>query len=126
MSRRPTRTVLKELVDEKLSDSQIATALGVSSRTVLRWRNAEDLPSQWEPTLSPHGTPSSYLRGCRCEPCTKANTEYCRRYTGAKPRTEPAHGTLSRYQRGVCRCDECKAAGAAHWKARRARLKGNS
>ncbi len=27
-----------------------------------------------------HGTPQRYWRGCRCQPCTTANTEYARAY----------------------------------------------
>lgn len=116
--KRPTKTVLQLLVDEKLSDVEISNALGVSSRSVQRWRSQYDLPSKWEPKRAPHGTAARYQNGrCRCEPCTKANTEQCRKYTGAKPHTEPAHGTLSRYKRRGCRCEKCRAANAAACRA---------
>jgi len=120
---KPTRTVLQILVDEKLSDTEIGNALGVTSQTVYRWRKAEGIASQWEPPRAQHGTAAKYQNGCRCAPCTKANTEYCRRFTGAKPRTEPEHGTASRYVHRGCRCDLCRAAQSAAARARYARKK---
>ena len=48
-----------------------------------------------------HGTPSNYKLGCRCRPCTTANTSYekKRRDDGGKP-TLPvlkfSHDTLTR------------------------------
>lgn len=118
---RPTKSVLQAHVDQKLSDTQIAAIFNVTPRTVLRWRDADQIASQWEPRRSPHGTYASYARGCRCTDCTKANTEYCRRYTGAKPRVEPAHGTFARYKTRRCRCDDCRAANAARIRAYRSR-----
>ena len=68
------------LVDAGLSDPQIADLVGVSSRTVLRWRKQAGLPSRWTPTPPAHGTEARYRRGCRCRPCTAANTASAARY----------------------------------------------
>lgn len=73
-------TALAELVDAGLSDTEIAEVLNVSPRTVLRWRKRQGLPSRWTPTPPAHGTEARYRRGCRCEPCTAANTTAARRY----------------------------------------------
>lgn len=35
-------------------------------------------------SLYPCGTPHRYWRGCRCKDCTKANTDYCRKYKQAR------------------------------------------
>lgn len=120
--KRPAKAVLQVLVDDKLSDTEIGNALSVSARSVQRWRALYEIPSKWEPKRAPHGTAARYQSSrCRCEECTKANTEYCRRYTGAKPRVEPAHGTITRYKSRRCRCDECRAANAAKMRAHRSR-----
>jgi hypothetical protein len=44
-----------------------------------RWNRLEAMRRQ---TRAPraHGTKSAYSTGCRCEPCTKANRDYQRRY----------------------------------------------
>lgn len=71
---------LAEYVEAGLSDVEIAETLDVSPRTVLRWRKAAGLPSRWTPTPPAHGTEARYRRGCRCKPCTAANTAACARY----------------------------------------------
>ena len=73
-------TALAELVEAGLSDAEIAEALEVSARTVLRWRKRDGLPSRWTPTPPAHGTTSRYRRGCRCKPCSAANTTAARQY----------------------------------------------
>lgn len=67
------RARLARLVAAGMSDPQIADAFGVSSRTILRWRKADGLRSQWSPELSPCGTFGAYRRGCHCTECKAAN-----------------------------------------------------
>lgn len=67
---------LSRLVEQGLSDQQIADRLGVTARTVQRWRSRLTIPSRWTPTPAAHGTRSRYVRGCRCDACTQANTTY--------------------------------------------------
>lgn len=62
-----------ELVDAGWSDRRIADRLGVSARTVLRWRGRLGLASRWTPEVPPHGNVSRYRRGCRCSACASAN-----------------------------------------------------
>lgn len=76
---------LRELVAAGMSDPAIARRLGVSSRTVLRWRQREGLSSQWQPELPAHGTVARYHAtktrpGCHCDDCRAANTAAMRQY----------------------------------------------
>ena len=71
---------LATLVTAGLSDPQLADHYGVTARTVLRWRKRAGLPSHWTPTPPAHGTDARYRRGCRCKPCTAANTASAARY----------------------------------------------
>lgn len=67
----------------------------------------------------PHGRVGGYTQGCRCAPCTDANTRY-RRADVADRRTrlsEAPHGTDGAYSNWGCRCTECTA---AHSKVMRA------
>lgn len=64
------------LVDMGMSDPEIADRVGVSSRTVLRWRRKLNLPSRWQPVRAPHGTDSAYHAGCRCLDCRAAHAAY--------------------------------------------------
>ena len=61
-----------------------------------------------------HGTRSAYNHdGCRCEMCTKANTEHQRKQSErmrAKPKEEIPHG-YNGYSNYACRCEVCRAAG---------------
>ena len=50
-----------------------------------------------------HGTANSYNKGCRCDRCKKAKSEY-RKNTPIK-----GHGTKWYYDKG-CRCDLCREA----------------
>jgi hypothetical protein len=66
------------------------------------------------PRTHRHGTRYAYIRhGCRCQPCTQANTDAAREY---RRRRNPdgdtrrlGHGTRACYARG-CRRDECREA----------------
>lgn len=62
-----------ELAALGVSDVDIAAALGVHPRTILRRRQAAGIPSLWRPRQPPHGRPGRYERGCRCNPCLAAN-----------------------------------------------------
>lgn len=55
-----------------------------------------------------HGVRATYVAGCRCDLCTKANRLYHRRL---KSRPAPSHGE-SGYLNYGCRCDVCRAAGS--------------
>ena len=70
-----------------------------------------------------HGTPNGYNNlGCRCRPCTKANSDYNRERNHAtgrkrpiaemrKPLTgpdDPRHGTAGAWSDRKCRCDKCR------------------
>jgi hypothetical protein len=67
-----------------------------------------------------HGTRHGYdHRGCRCEPCTKANTDHLKKYWRKRGRSEwkPAqHGTRSKYV-GGCRCAPCRTANRDYQRA---------
>jgi hypothetical protein len=98
-------------------DKVIARRLGVSDRTVLRYRRRLGIPA-WRETRNPtwmHGA-SAYAAGlCRCDECTEANRvrhELGRADRKAKglPDDDPRHGTVNGYSNWSCRCDECRAA----------------
>lgn len=61
------------LVAMGMSDPEIADQVGVSSRTVLRWRGKLSLPSRWTPPVPEHGTPGRYKRGCTCDECRRGH-----------------------------------------------------
>lgn len=69
------RTALEAMVNAGMSDPAIAASLGVSARTVLRWRIRDGLASQWQPPVPEHGTMVRYRPpyGCRCDACRRAN-----------------------------------------------------
>jgi len=81
---------LRDLVMAGYSDTEIADRLGVSPRTVLRWRKRAGLPSMWAPQLVPCGTTTAgYRRGCRCQPCRDV-------HAAAQARTEAVYAALTR------------------------------
>ena len=79
-----------------------------------------------------HGLASTYRNpdyGCRCEPCTAANTERVRQERqrraerlAADPSLAP-HGSSATYGNWGCRCESCAAAHAqvmaAQWDQRK-------
>lgn len=74
-----------------------------------------------------HGLASAYRAGCRCEPCTKANSDFLRdkrAERAQRPADEVPHG-LSGYKNWLCRCEICKAAGSVD-NARRSRRKADA
>ena len=72
---------LAELASEGLSDRELAEVFSCDPRTILRRRRDYGIASQWTPPGASHGTLSRYRAGCRCEPCTVANSAYARAYT---------------------------------------------
>lgn len=100
------------------SDIKLGKLYGVSSQTIMRWRNRLGLESSfWESQRFPCGTYASYGRGCRCEECRDANTEKQRvtvrkmREKGLPP-GDARHGTDGGYRNWGCRCKPCRRAGA--------------
>ena len=68
---------VRELAATGYSDPEIGAQLGVSARTVLRWRQDAGIESMWVATRkeTQHGTESGYrTHGCRCLPCRTANS----------------------------------------------------
>lgn len=83
------RTHLERDVAAGLSDPAIADKLGVSERTVLRWRGRLGLESQWSPATAPHGTTARYRR-CKCDECRAANNRAHVDYMSRKRDERPA------------------------------------
>lgn len=84
---------LRVWVAEGLSDAQIARRAGVTARTVLRWRGALGIASEWRPAREErHGTLPRYRRGCKCADCTAANNH-------AQHQLRRRYGTASRHAR---------------------------
>lgn len=110
--KKPPVEHLRELVEQGWSDPKIARKYGVSDRTVLRWRQAERLPSRWEPDRAKCGTKSAYNAGCRCDDCRDANTKAHRQLRVDKDRYDITHGTASGYFNFGCHCEPCKTAGS--------------
>lgn len=76
------------------------------------------------PTDKRHGTYNAYINyGCRCEACTKANSDYVRERREKRKKMleeDPSivpHGRYSTYHNWSCRCQPCKNA----WKEKYAR-----
>lgn len=69
--------------------------------------------------MKTHGLVGTYVHGCRCAPCTQANTDYRRaeRHRRAEriqedPTLAP-HGRVTTYTNWGCRCAPCSEANAA-------------
>lgn len=80
-----TPEALLEAVEQGLSDSQIAARLGVSDRTVLRWRQRLGIASTWTAHVPDHGTMGRYkgtasVKPCRCTRCRRANSQEAAKY----------------------------------------------
>lgn len=78
---------LLELVRDGYTNAQLAEAFGCTVRTIDRRRHDDpDLTvaiiaarAELAAANAPqHGTNARYVRGCRCRPCTDANTIRCR------------------------------------------------
>lgn len=74
----------------------------------------------------PHGgSGNGYSnRGCRCELCTKANRERCKKRSIArsaevKDPNDPRHGKASFYINHGCRCQPCTTANTDYARSRR-------
>ena len=62
-----------ELAALGVCDPDIAAAIGITPRSVLRWRTNAGIPSTWTPPPPPHGRPGRYARGCHCRTCQRAH-----------------------------------------------------
>lgn len=104
-------------------DREIANRLGVTERTVQRYRKrirARRAP-YWR-----HGLVGSYVTyGCRCEECTEANRVRQKRLrknrAGTLAPDDPRHGRYTTYSNWSCRCAECSRAWSAYNKEKRPR-----
>lgn len=91
----PLRSRALELARAGYSDAEVADAVGVSSRTVRRWRTHAGQASSYTSTPPAHGTRSRYVRGCRCEACTAANAQYRAQTRAAVRRARRSPGGAS-------------------------------
>ena len=76
--------------------------------------------------MTPHGKRSIYVRGCRCDLCTKANRDYHTEVVAALRNCEPpadAHGKRSTYSNWGCRCAPCTRANSDTCRAYQQRRK---
>jgi hypothetical protein len=67
-----------------------------------------------------HGIKSTYNTGCRCDPCTDANTAYSRKQQQKRAEAVAANASnvphgMSGYFNWGCRCDRCKQASREHF-----------
>jgi hypothetical protein len=98
-----TRQRLVELVDAGHSDAECAAVLGVTPRTVLRWRTQLQLPSRWQPQLPEHGTVARYghrTDPCRCADCRAANAAAVRAYRDRLNAALPAPKAYAKWTPG--------------------------
>lgn len=114
------------LVRAGLTNAEIAARIGVTTRTLDRWRavrphlNAAIIAARGEAAraaLLPCGTCASYRRGCRCQACVSANSARAMAWVAAHRGQEPpsdAHGKASTYQAYGCRCRPCTTAHSAY------------
>lgn len=75
--------------------------------------------------MSAHGTHARYVRGCRCLPCTDANTTYLAKRKRQRKAEAAANGLpdsvvhgYSTYANWGCRCGVCRAAWSAYMSKR--------
>jgi hypothetical protein len=78
---------------------------------------------------SPCGTSAAYKNGCRCEPCTRANTDQCTQWRdncrgSAALADRAGHGRLYTYKNYGCRCAACKQANTEASRRYRASKRG--
>lgn len=84
------RDRLARLVEQGLSDAQIARMVRVSPRTVLRWRGHYGIASSWTPRRTDvHGL-ARYRQGCRCRTCRAANAAAQKAHRDASQRATGA------------------------------------
>lgn len=70
-----------------------------------------------------HGLAATYRAGCRCRPCTIANTERQAEWVKTAEVPPDKHGTIYGYRVLRCRCDECRGANAEYQREYRARVR---
>lgn len=112
------RVVVLEMQDRR--NAEICAALGVTDRTVNRYRKALGVPGgrgKPEDELV-HGTEHGHRRGCDCEPCAVGHREFVRthqvsRFARGLAPDDKRHGTENGYRNWGCKCAPCRAANAA-------------
>lgn len=95
-------------------ETSLDVADGLLVHLATLWpRNKEDPMSRRYGGSPTHGIPSTYKNyRCRCEPCTNANAEDCRRRRRMRQKLTPppdAHGKHSTYKNWMCRCEPSDA-----------------
>jgi hypothetical protein len=113
--------VVPRVADGETLES-IARSKGVHERTIERRVNQlpgmrerlREVRAEYRRTHVAHGKLSTYqYLGCRCDPCTAANTAAVLRWRRTRTTIPPhVHGTYNGYTNWRCRCDECRAAGS--------------
>lgn len=76
-----------------------------------------------------HGKRSTYIYGCRCKACTRANTEYSKALKSKLAKLKipnELHGLQGTYGNWKCRCEKCKAARRLYKKERAQIMKSRS
>lgn len=85
-----------------------------------------------------HGRNTTYTRGCRCDECRRAASDYqhgqrhlryaARTFVGGRwiaPVPEVRHGSVDVYRNHGCRCVSCTRANREHLAAYRARRRAS-
>jgi hypothetical protein len=76
----------------------------------------------------PHGHPTVYARGCRCDECRRGEGDRIRQWRRTHEwqmeSEDPRHGTANGYFNLHCRCVGCREAGSVANRSQHARRKG--
>lgn len=89
-------TLLSLMRDPSVTNGALAAEYGVTSRTVLRWRQIHGIPSTWAAPVPEHGTPARYHAGCHCTDCRAGNAARARQDYRARQDITAASATRSR------------------------------
>ncbi|MCM8555375.1 hypothetical protein [Streptomyces sp. STCH 565 A] len=123
----PSETVeaIRRMAAEGERDGEIGAAVGMTKAAVSAVRYRNGIEAGNKPEYHRHGTPSMYNSGCRCETCSKRQSE---RAADLKARREERlqarggaieHGACG-YANWGCRCETCTTASAAKSRVYRA------
>ncbi len=119
--------IFSELAKEGLTRHEIAERSGYPYDTVcdvIRRFGIETAPFVLKKDT--HGTVPCYQNGCKCAPCTKANSDRHKKWMESQSEDRIPHGTLSGYTNWRCRCPECSLQGSIANKKGRERRKGKT
>lgn len=107
-----TRTAAILLYQSGLTNDEVGKLVGVTGRTVKRWRAEAGIPANPKISKAKHGTRTKYNYGCRCSECQAvnrrehANGSAIRAARVAEGFTDFTHG-VGGYSNWSCRCDVC-------------------